>query len=113
MKRSYRAIKNSLKHFQIYYCVLEVLFMAPVLISPPKVGHIDDVQELTKTKTRNIPERFVRDVNERPELSDTKNSPCDMPIIDFSKFLNGNTEDLQVEIMNLASACEEWGFFQV
>ncbi|KAI9128571.1 hypothetical protein K1719_000054 [Acacia pycnantha] len=91
--------------------------MAPVLISPPNVGHIDDVQELTKTKSTSIPERFVRDATERPELSATKTTiPSDrndMPIIDFSKFLNGNTEDFQVEILKLASACKEWGFFQV
>ncbi|XP_054787111.1 protein SRG1 [Prosopis cineraria] len=89
--------------------------MAPVLISPLNVGHIDDVQELTKTKPRSIPERFVRDVTERPQLFSGTTSPShsDMPVIDFSKFLRGNTEEFQVEILKLASACEEWGFFQV
>lgn len=97
--------------------------MAPVLISAPNVGHIDDVQELTKTKSKVIPERFVRDVTERPELSATKTTITsrsdddhdddDMPIIDFSKLLKEKTEDFQVEILKLASACEEWGFFQV
>ncbi|KAG2398466.1 hypothetical protein LR48_Vigan468s006500 [Vigna angularis] len=85
--------------------------MAPVPNSPVKVGHIDDVQELRKTKPRTVPQRFVRDVTERPTLPTTPLPPPDthMPIIDFSKLTKGNKD----EIFNLATACEEWGFFQV
>ncbi|KAJ1395194.1 Oxoglutarate/iron-dependent dioxygenase [Sesbania bispinosa] len=78
------------------------------------VGHIDDVQELTKTKLRIIPERFVRDVTERPSLAKPlPPSPADMPVIDFSKLTAGNGEEIQSEILKLAAACEQWGFFQV
>ncbi|KAF7813663.1 Protein SRG1 [Senna tora] len=86
--------------------------MAPVPISPINVGHIDDVQELTKTKPKSIPERFVRDITERPDQLST--SPTHMPIIDFSKLTNSsNTQDFTIETLKLASACEDWGFFQV
>ena len=34
--------------------------MAPVPLSPVKVGHIDDVQELRNAKPTTIPERFVK-----------------------------------------------------
>ncbi|XP_028781436.1 S-norcoclaurine synthase 1-like [Neltuma alba] len=85
--------------------------MAPVLVSPINVGHIDDVQELRRTKPRDIPERFVRDVNEGTQLvSDTS---CDMPIIDFSEFLKGTRGECRQEVLKLSAACEEWGFFQV
>ncbi|KAJ8623171.1 hypothetical protein MRB53_031700 [Persea americana] len=56
--------------------------MAPVLSSAPtiKVGHIDDVQELTKTRPTSVPE---------------------------------SEDQSWGEMVKLAAACEEWGFFQV
>lgn len=83
--------------------------MAPVPLSTTKVGQIDDVQELRKGKPTTIPERFVRDMTERPSLATALSSPTDIPIIDFSKLVKGNRD----EILQLATACEEWGFFQV
>ncbi|KAI9193969.1 hypothetical protein LWI28_001870 [Acer negundo] len=96
--------------------------MAPVPISPIKVGHIDDVQELRKTKPTTIPERFVRDQTERPTLATTlSSSPTDdihVPIINLSKLMkaNNNTtaaDEFHTEIVKLTTACQEWGFFQV
>jgi hypothetical protein len=84
--------------------------MAPVPDFPIKVGHIDDVQELRKGKPSTIPERFVRDVAERPALSTAlSSSPTDIPIVDFSKLVKGSKD----EVLQLANACEKWGFFQV
>ncbi|KAK3189768.1 hypothetical protein Dsin_029329 [Dipteronia sinensis] len=99
--------------------------MAPVPIFPIKVGHIDDVQELRKTKPTTIPERYVRDQTERPTLATTllssSSSPTDdihIPIINLSKLMkaNNNTttaDEFHTEIVNLTTACQEWGFFQV
>jgi len=88
--------------------------MAPVPISSINVGHIDDVQELRRTKPMTVPQRFVRDMTERPTLQ-TVLSPqnSDMPVIDFSKFSKGNKEEVLNELYKLSTACEEWGFFQV
>lgn len=85
--------------------------MAPVPISSINVGHIDDVQELRRTKPKTVPQRFVRDMTERPTLLSPQNS--DMPVIDFSKFSKGNKEEVFNELSKLSTACEEWGFFQV
>ncbi|KAK4775775.1 hypothetical protein SAY87_023736 [Trapa incisa] len=79
--------------------------MAPVPISPIKVGHIDDVQELRKHRPTVIPERFVRDITERPV---TACFTRDVPVIDFSELMKG-----EKEISRLGDACEKWGFFQV
>lgn len=87
--------------------------MAPVPLSPIQVGHIDDVQELRKAKPTSIPERFVRDLTERPTLPTGQSAPNGIPIINFSKLLKGNQDEFQREILNLTTACEEWGFFQV
>lgn len=88
-----------------------LLSMAPVPISPISVGHIDDVQELRKFKPNTIPERFIRDIQERPTPTPATAliSSSDIPTIDLFKLLKGNGD----EILQLASACEEWGFFQV
>ncbi|KAJ1407624.1 Oxoglutarate/iron-dependent dioxygenase [Sesbania bispinosa] len=88
--------------------------MAPVPMPSINVGHIDDVQELRKTKPRTIPQRFVRDMTERPTLPTALSPPnTDMPVIDFSNLSKGNKEELLSELCNLATACEDWGFFQV
>ncbi|CAK9158794.1 unnamed protein product [Ilex paraguariensis] len=89
--------------------------MAPVPISPIKVGQIDDVQELRRAKLAAIPERFVRDIAERPALDTeiTPSSSSNIPIIDFSKLLKGNKEEFDIEILKLSTSCEKWGFFQV
>ena len=87
--------------------------MAPVPSLPIQVGHIDDVQELRKAKPTTIPERFVRDMAERPKLAAILSSPSDIPIIDLSKLMKRDRNEHQSEIMQLKTACEEWGFFQV
>ncbi|GAV73137.1 2OG-FeII_Oxy domain-containing protein/DIOX_N domain-containing protein [Cephalotus follicularis] len=87
--------------------------MSPMPISPVKVGIIDDVQELRNTKPSTIPERFVRDRTERPKLATCLLSPSDIPIIDFSKLTSGKRDECQNEIKQLATACKDWGFFQV
>lgn len=87
--------------------------MAPVPLSPIKVGHIDDVQELRKEKPTTIPERFVRDKAERPEPAMVLSSPRDIPVINFSKLIKGNKDEQNDEVSKLRTTCEDWGFFQV
>ncbi|KAM7280282.1 hypothetical protein ACFE04_007416 [Oxalis oulophora] len=83
--------------------------MAPAPFSELKVGHIDDVQELRKNKPTIIPDRFVRDRGERPQPALAFVSTTNVPIIDFSKLANGDRD----EISHLASACKNWGIFQM
>ncbi|KAG8480931.1 hypothetical protein CXB51_025602 [Gossypium anomalum] len=83
--------------------------MAPVPSLPIKVGHIDDVQELRKAKPATVPERFIRDMADRPKVVPNLSSSLDIPIIDLSKLMKTDKD----EVMQLKTACEEWGFFQV
>lgn len=89
--------------------------MAPVQgHAPPKVGHIDDVQELRKAQPMKIPERYIRDVPERSTLATIPTSmTMTIPVIDMWKLAQGNTDESMQEMAKLAAACEEWGFFQV
>lgn len=99
---------------QLLCCRSNFSSMAPVLSSAPtiKVGHIDDVQELTKTRPTSVPERYVRDATERPVLATIPTS-MNIPIIDMSKLAHGSEDQSWGEMVKLAAACEEWGFFQV
>ncbi|KAL2923855.1 Protein SRG1 [Bienertia sinuspersici] len=85
--------------------------MAPTTMATEiNVGHIDDVQEIQKTQNTTIPHRFVRDIDEiRSVIPDSSSSISDVPIIDLAMINDGNFN----QILNLASACKEWGFFQV
>ncbi|MBA0871640.1 hypothetical protein Goshw_028507 [Gossypium schwendimanii] len=83
--------------------------MAPVPSLPIKVGHIDDVQELRKAKPATVPERFIRDMADRPKVVPNLSSSLDIPIIDLSKLMKTDKD----EVMQLKTASEEWGFFQV
>ncbi|CAN1806950.1 Protein SRG1 [Linum perenne] len=87
--------------------------MAPAPISQINTGHIDDVQELRKSKPSLVPKRFVRDATERPTLATPLPITNNVPIIDLSKLMNpANEGPWQAEISKLDRACEEWGFFQ-
>ena len=102
--------------FIVLLLPLEFVSMAPASISQIEVGHIDDVQELRKLKPAAIPERFIRDMAERPTLTtmDTLLSSTDIPVIDFSQLLKGKkTDEFQFELSKLAASCQDWGFFQV
>ncbi|KAJ8422615.1 hypothetical protein Cgig2_000240 [Carnegiea gigantea] len=88
--------------------------MAPVPFLSTNGVKIYDVQELRKTRPATVPDRYVRDIHERPEVSLFSYSTAgDVPVIDLSKILNGDYHELYPEIQKLASSCEEWGFFQV
>ncbi|KAL8515607.1 hypothetical protein ACS0TY_014340 [Phlomoides rotata] len=87
--------------------------MAPVPMSPVKVGHIDDVQELKKAKSSQIPPRFIRDITEQLSLDKAIPFSDTIPIIDLSKLFKGSKDDFSHEISKLMTSCQEWGFFQV
>ncbi|VFQ64662.1 unnamed protein product [Cuscuta campestris] len=82
-----------------------------------KVGHIDDVQELSATNPSHIPERFIRDISERPfSSSSSSSSDLKIPVIDLSKLTmedKNNSPDFHSEMQKLTAACQDWGFFQV
>ncbi|KAK1291350.1 Protein SRG1 [Acorus calamus] len=89
--------------------------MAPILCSSMpeiKVGHIDDIQELRRARPTMVPERYIRDNSERPTRARLPDS-LQIPIIDMSKMIWENDVQFHHELAKLATACEEWGFFQV
>lgn len=92
--------------FALYF-----IAMAPTPNAPIKVGHIPDVQELVNEL--NVPERFIRDMVERPAKATTETTASNIPVIDLSKLVEGDKTQFDTEISKLSASCEEWGFFQV
>ena len=52
-------------------------------------------------------------MTERPTLATALPSTSDIPVIDLSKLIKGDKDEVHSEILKLGIACEEWGFFQV
>ncbi|GJM91954.1 hypothetical protein PR202_ga08377 [Eleusine coracana subsp. coracana] len=70
------------------------------------IGQVDDVQELQRACQATVPERYVRDGDDRPDGAKV----CDhaqIPVIDVGELPRDG------ELSKLRLACEEWGFFQV
>ncbi|KAL3536419.1 hypothetical protein ACH5RR_004880 [Cinchona calisaya] len=57
----------------------------------------------------NVPERYIRDLEDMPKSLDLISLSSDIPIIDLSLLLDQHEEELK----KLSKACKEWGFFQV
>ncbi|XP_072983271.1 protein LATERAL BRANCHING OXIDOREDUCTASE 1 [Typha latifolia] len=91
--------------------------MAPLLCpKTPEIkigGHVQDVQELRRAQPTYVPERYVRDPDERPARSNILLPSSGVPVIDMSKLERSANSRWTDELGKLAAACEEWGFFQV
>ncbi|KAG6764883.1 hypothetical protein POTOM_032372 [Populus tomentosa] len=68
------------------------------------VGHFDDVQELRKDRPTTIPERFVRDMTERPAPATVLPSLSTIPTIDFSRLVEGNKDKYKSEMLELTKS---------
>ncbi|WVZ67500.1 hypothetical protein U9M48_016567 [Paspalum notatum var. saurae] len=71
-----------------------------------KIGQVDDVQELHRMGLETVPDRYIRDGDDRPD-GDNVCALAHIPVIDVGE-LPGDDE-----LNKLRLACEEWGFFQV
>ncbi|KAK8303376.1 hypothetical protein V6Z11_D04G147000 [Gossypium hirsutum] len=70
---------------------------------------VPNVQELVRKDPLQVPQRYVREVEDRPKDTDTSYLSSVIPVIDLSLLFMGNNE----ELTKLDLACLEWGFFQV
>ncbi|KAK4385406.1 putative 2-oxoglutarate-dependent dioxygenase ANS [Sesamum angolense] len=74
--------------------------------SPVKIS----VQELVRSDAKNVPERYIRNPDNRPKSSEIRLvSDDDVPVIDFSLLARGDEDERK----KLDVACQEWGFFQI
>ncbi|KAK8561768.1 hypothetical protein V6N13_149081 [Hibiscus sabdariffa] len=70
---------------------------------------VPNVQELVREDPLQVPQRYVREPENRPEVTDMSHLSSLVPVIDLSLLLLGNKEELN----KLDLACQDWGFFQV
>lgn len=72
-----------------------------------KIGQVDDVQELQRACVAAVPERYIREGDDRPDGVNVC-AHAHIPVIDVGELPCG-----EEELSKLKLACEEWGFFQV
>ncbi|XVE96908.1 hypothetical protein REPUB_Repub02eG0264300 [Reevesia pubescens] len=70
---------------------------------------VPNVQELVRKDPLQVPQRYVRDLADRPKDTDMSHLSSLIPVIDLSLLLMGNEEELN----KLDLACQQWGFFQL
>lgn len=68
---------------------------------------MDDVQELQRACLDTVPERYIRDGDDRPDGVNLCGKQ--IPVIDAGELRRGAPE----ELAKLRLACQDWGFFQV
>ncbi|CAM0884673.1 unnamed protein product [Alopecurus aequalis] len=73
-----------------------------------KIGEVHDVQELQRACVDDVPERYIRDGDDRPGDANVC-ADAQIPVIDLGELRRGAGEELD----RLRLACQEWGFFQV
>ncbi|XVE61920.1 hypothetical protein DITRI_Ditri06bG0076900 [Diplodiscus trichospermus] len=70
---------------------------------------VPNVQELVRKDPFQVPEKYIRDQENRPKDADMSHLSSFIPVIDLSLLLMGNVDELN----KLDLACQQWGFFQV
>lgn len=70
---------------------------------------VPSVQEIVRNDAHNIPERYIKNLEDRPKTHDIRCISDEIPIIDLSLLAIGNEDERH----KLDAACQEWGFFQV
>lgn len=68
---------------------------------------VDNVQEMVRRDPSCVPERYIRNVEDRPNDGELSLLSSEIPVIDLSA-LNSGHED---ELIRLDLACKDWGFF--
>ncbi|KAL6906394.1 hypothetical protein ACP4OV_003995 [Aristida adscensionis] len=73
------------------------------------VANVQALAEICNQFKDQIPERYIREEASSEEVIAGYDGTFAIPIIDFSKLLNPQSEE---ECVKLVSACKNWGFFQ-
>ncbi|KAK1264770.1 Protein SRG1 [Acorus gramineus] len=64
---------------------------------------------MVKSDPSNVPEKYIRSSEERPDDANISPLSSQIPVIDMSLLSIGNKDELN----KLDFACKEWGFFQI
>ncbi|XP_022764519.1 protein SRG1-like [Durio zibethinus] len=70
---------------------------------------VPSIQDIVRNDFQSVPERYIHENMDRPQVPDNLLASLEIPIIDFSLLTKGDED----EIRKLDFACKEWGFFQI
>ncbi|GMI96435.1 JASMONATE-INDUCED OXYGENASE4, Jasmonic Acid Oxidase 4 [Hibiscus trionum] len=73
------------------------------------------VQSLSENGIRTIPGQYIKPITDRPELKPGSeiDEHVDIPVIDLRNLFGKDRALHDETLRRIASACEDWGFFQV
>lgn len=70
---------------------------------------VPNVQELVRKDPVHVPERYVRNQEDRTQVNEIPHLSSEIPVVDLSLLSTGDVKELN----KLDLACKDWGFFQV
>lgn len=70
---------------------------------------VPSIQEIVRNDSNSVPDRYIQEHKDRPQVSENLHASLDIPVLDFSLLAKGDENERR----KLHLACKEWGFFQV
>ncbi|KAK6234235.1 hypothetical protein QUC31_006641 [Theobroma cacao] len=69
---------------------------------------VPSIQEIVRNDSNSVPDRYIQEHKDRPQVSENLHASLDIPVLDFSLLAKGDENERR----KLHLACKEWGFFQ-
>ncbi|XWS74941.1 hypothetical protein CRYUN_Cryun01aG0041700 [Craigia yunnanensis] len=70
---------------------------------------VPSIHEIVRNDSHSIPERYIQEHKDRPQVSENLPASLEIPVIDFSLLVKGDEDERR----KLDLAFKEWGFFQI
>ncbi|EOY18069.1 Oxoglutarate/iron-dependent dioxygenase - like 10 [Theobroma cacao] len=70
---------------------------------------VPSIQEIVRNDSNSVPDRYIQEHKDRPQVSENLHASLDIPVLDFSLLAKGDENERR----KLHLACKEWGFFQI
>ncbi|XP_021295805.1 protein SRG1-like [Herrania umbratica] len=70
---------------------------------------VPSIQEILRNDSQSVPDRYIQEHKDRPQVSENLHASLDIPVLDFSLLAKGDEDERR----KLDLACKEWGFFQI
>ncbi|XP_022748497.1 protein SRG1-like [Durio zibethinus] len=70
---------------------------------------VPSIHEIVRNDSYSIPDRYIQEHKDRPQVSESLPASLEIPVIDFSLLIKGDEDERR----KFDLACKEWGFFQI
>ncbi|KAE8697701.1 hypothetical protein F3Y22_tig00110610pilonHSYRG00114 [Hibiscus syriacus] len=70
------------------------------------------IQSLSENGIRTVPDRYIKPINDRPELKPVSDEHVDIPVVDLRNLFGKHRALHEETLRRISSACKDGGFFQ-